>query len=125
VAVTIILPEKIDSLLVRYACRSYFDELLAAGVKILRFQDGLLHTKSITVDGQMALFGTVNLDMRSFWLDFEVTLCIYDPDFGGRLRTLQLQYAADAIAVDIESWRRRTGWERFCENAAQLFAPLL
>ena len=125
VAVTIILPEKIDSLLVRYACRSYFDELLAAGVKILRFQGGLLHTKSITVDGQLALFGTVNLDMRSFWLDFEVTLCIYDLDFGDRLRTLQLQYAADAVAVDIRSWRRRTAWERFCENAAQLFAPLL
>ncbi len=125
VAVAIILPEKIDSLLVRYACRSYFDELLAAGAKILRFQGGLLHTKSITVDGQLALFGTVNLDMRSFWLDFEVTLCIYDSDFGERLRTLQLQYAADAVAVDFQTWRRRTGWERFCENAAQLFAPLL
>jgi cardiolipin synthase len=125
VKVTIILPEKIDSVLVRYACRSYFDDLLAAGVKILRFQGGLLHTKSITVDGQLALFGTVNLDMRSFWLDFEVTLCIFDSDFGDRLRTLQLQYAADAQAMDLQSWRSRTGWERFCENAAQLFAPLL
>ncbi len=125
VAVTIILPEKIDSLLVRYACRSYFDELLAAGVNILRYQGGLLHTKSITIDGQVALFGTVNLDMRSFWLDFEVTLCIYDADFGDRLRALQLQYAADTVAVDFQTWRRRTGWERFCENAAQLFAPLL
>ncbi|HUV77873.1 MAG TPA: phospholipase D-like domain-containing protein [Desulfobacterales bacterium] len=66
VDVTIILPEKVDSLLVRYASRSYFDDMLMSGVRILNFRGGLLHTKSITIDGEVALFGTVNLDMRSF-----------------------------------------------------------
>jgi len=123
--VTIILPEKVDSLLVRYACRSYFDDLLALGVRILCFQGGLLHTKSIVIDGKISLFGSVNLDQRSFWLDFEVTLCVYDSDFSVRLRALQQRYAGDTKSVDLLSWQKRSGWERFCENAAQLFGPLL
>lgn len=125
VEVTIILPEKIDSLLVRYACRSYFDGLLSSGVHILRFQGGLLHTKSITVDGAIALFGTVNLDMRSFWLDYEVTLCVYDKKFAAALRVLQQKYAEKSRAVDLDIWRQRPGYKRFIENLAQLFGPLL
>jgi cardiolipin synthase len=125
VAVTVILPQKMDSWLVNYAGRSYFDDLLTAGVRILRFQGGLLHTKSITVDGEIALFGTVNLDMRSFWLDFEVTLCVYDPEFGTRLRKLQQQYAEKSMPIDLEVWRKRSGLKRFIENLAQLFGPLL
>lgn len=125
VDVTIILPKKIDSALVRHACRSYFDELLASGVNILRFHGGLLHTKSVTVDDDIALFGTVNLDMRSFWLDFEVTLIVYDFDFGTRLRTLQQQYMEESDSVDLERWRRRPARARFIENVAHLFSPLL
>ena len=125
VEVTIILPERIDSLLVRYACRAYFQDLLSAGVRILRFQGGLLHTKSITVDGVMALFGTVNLDMRSLWLDYEVTLCIYDRGFAGALRGLQQKYAEQSTPMDLEMWQQRPGHERFVENLAQLFGPLL
>jgi len=125
VKVTVILPEKIDSLLVRYACRSYFDDLLTAGVRILRFQGGLLHTKSIVIDGKISLFGTVNVDPRSFWLDFEVTLCVYDADFGGRLRALQHIYAARSEPVDLPTWRQRPWRKRFVENLAHLFAPLL
>ena len=123
--VTIILPEKIDSLLVRYACRSYFDDLLASGVRILRFKEGLLHTKSIVIDGEISLFGSVNLDPRSFWLDFEVTLCLYDSDFGARLKMLQQKYAEKSDPIDLQVWQKRSGLERFIENLAQLFGPLL
>lgn len=125
VEVTIILPKRIDSALVRHACRSYFDELLASGANILRFHGGLLHTKSVTVDDDIALFGTVNLDMRSFWLDFEVTLIVYDLDFGTRLRTLQQQYMEESESVELERWRRRPARARFIENVAHLFSPLL
>lgn len=125
VNVTIIVPERVDSRLVRYASRSYFNDLLASGVRILRFQGGLLHTKSITVDGEIALFGTVNLDMRSFWLDFEVTLFVYDPDFGSRLRALQQGYVEESNSIDLQAWQKRPGWNRFVENTAQLFSPLL
>ena len=57
---SIILPRKNDSLLVGWASRAFFTELLAAGVKIYQFEGGLLHTKSVLVDGELSLVGTVN-----------------------------------------------------------------
>ena len=125
VDVTIILPEKVDSLLVRYASRSYFDDMLMSGVRILNFRGGLLHTKSITIDGEVALFGTVNLDMRSFWLNFEVTLFVYDAVFVKRLRKLQQNYIKASQSIDSQLWHTRSRANRLVENAAQLFAPLL
>jgi cardiolipin synthase len=125
VAVTLILPAKNDSRLVHYTCRSHFDELLEAGVEIFGFNGGLLHTKSAVVDREISLFGTVNLDIRSFWLDFEVTLCVYDPQFAERLLALQQKYIADSLAVDPTAWRRRPTAERFSENLARLCSPLL
>ncbi len=125
VEVTIIVPERNDSRLVHYTCRSYFDDMLAAGIDIFGFKGGLLHTKSVVVDRQVALFGSVNLDVRSFWLDFEVTLGVYDPDFAERLLTLQGKYIKDSIPVDLQTWQKRPGKERFIENLARLASPLL
>jgi cardiolipin synthase len=90
--VSIILPRKNDSLLVGWASRAFFSELLAAGVKIYQFEGGLLHTKSVLVDGELSLVGTVNLDMRSLWLNFEITLVIDDAGFGGDLAAVQDDY---------------------------------
>jgi cardiolipin synthase len=125
VKVTVIMPERNDSRLVHYTCRSYFDDMLAAGIQIFGFKGGLLHTKSVVVDRQVALFGSVNLDVRSFWLDFEVTLGVYDPDFAERLLALQDKYIQDSIAVDLQTWQQRPGKERFFENLARLASPLL
>jgi cardiolipin synthase A/B len=110
---------------VHYTCRSYFDDMLAAGVRIFGFQGGLLHTKSVVVDGQLALFGSVNLDIRSFRLDFEVTLGVYDPEFAHQLLALQERYIRQAIPVDRQTWQQRAGKERFFENLARLASPLL
>lgn len=125
VSVTLILPAKNDSRLVHYTCRSHFDELLDAGVRIFGFKGGLLHTKSAVIDREISLFGTVNLDVRSFWLDFEVTLCVYDSPFAERLLALQQKYIEDSVAVDPAAWRRRPAAERFSENLARLSSPLL
>jgi cardiolipin synthase len=125
VKVTIIVPERNDSRLVHYTCRSYFDDMLAAGIRIFGFKGGLLHTKSVVVDRQVALFGSVNLDVRSFWLDFEVTLGVYDPDFAERLLALQEKYIKDSMPVDLQTWQQRPGKERFIENLARLASPLL
>jgi cardiolipin synthase len=77
------------------------------------------------VDRQVALFGSVNLDVRSFWLDFEVTLCAYDSDFSERLLALQDKYIKNSIPVDPQTWQQRPGKERFIENLARLASPLL
>ena len=123
--VTIILPDRNDSRLVHYTSRSYFDDMLSAGVNVFVFKGGLLHTKSIVIDRQVVLFGSVNLDVRSFWLDFEVTLGIYDSDFTQRLLTLNDKYIQDAVAVDLKTWRQRPRIELFFENMARLASPLL
>lgn len=125
VAVTIIIPANNDSRMVRYASRSFFDDLLAAGVKIARYQGGLLHTKSITVDGQLSMFGSVNMDMRSLLLNFEITLFVYDDDFSQQLRALQLDYIDDSELLDRDAWSRRAFRERLIENTLRLMAPLL
>jgi cardiolipin synthase A/B len=125
VRVIIILPQKNDSRLVHYTCHSYFDDLLDADVQIFGFTGGLLHTKSIVVDKEISLFGTVNMDIRSFWLDFEVTLCSYDPDFARQLRALQQKYIEDSVAVDPAIWRNRPSRQRFIENMVRLASPLL
>jgi len=99
--------------------------MLDAGILLYGFKGGLLHTKSVVVDRQIALFGSVNLDVRSFWLDFEVTLGVYDPVFAERLLALQDKYIENARPVDLETWQQRTVKERFIENLARLASPLL
>jgi cardiolipin synthase A/B len=125
VKVTLILPEKIDSFLSRHASRSYYDELFDIGVDIRFYRDGLLHTKSITVDGALSMFGTANLDMRSLWLNYEVSLFVYGKEFAETLRALQLQYVADSDPLDAKAWAKRPFHQRFVDNALRLVSPLL
>lgn len=125
VDVRIIIPARNDSLLVDYASRARFEELVAAGVNILLFTGGLLHSKTITVDRDFALLGSVNLDMRSFWLNFEATLCIYNKGFTGELRKLQQRYEEHSQPIDIAILSQRSRIERFKENLALLIGPLL
>ncbi len=125
VQVTLTVPALVDSRLVRFASRSHFQDLLDAGVIIHRFRGGLLHTKALTIDGQLALVGTVNLDHRSFWLNFELLMAIYDPDVVGKLRSIQLAYNLDADELMAERWRQRSLGVQFLENLAALAAPVL
>jgi cardiolipin synthase len=125
VAVTLIVPAKNDSRLVDYASSAVFDDLLAAGVCIAAFEGGLLHTKSITVDGDMCLFGSVNMDIRSLWLNFEVSLIVYNRDLSARIRALQMEYLDRSYLLDLSRWRQRSLPRRFAENAVHLLAPLL
>ena len=125
IMVTIILPDRNDSRLVHYTSRSYFDDMLSAGIRVFVFKGGLLHTKSVVIDRQVVLFGSVNLDIRSFWLDFEVTLGIYDSNFAQRLLKLHEKYIQDAVSVDLNTWRNRPRLEPYLENMARLASPLL
>ncbi|MCA8916175.1 MAG: cardiolipin synthase [Planctomycetes bacterium] len=125
VEVTLVVPRKSDGRIVKLAGEAYFEELLEAGVKIARFEGGLLHTKAITVDGEVAMFGSVNLDMRSFYLNFEISLLVYSQAFAGRVRALQERYLKDAPLLDLEAWRSRPALVRFAQQAAQLMSPVL
>lgn len=125
VRVSLIVPEKVDSFLTRYASRSYYDDLLDIGVEIYLFRGGLLHTKSIMVDGAMSMFGTVNLDMRSLWINYEVALFVYEHEFAQELRALQQTYLEDSDHLDPVTWDSRSFRERFLENTLRLVSPIL
>ncbi|WP_314349393.1 cardiolipin synthase [Hafnia paralvei] len=125
VDVSIIVPNKHDSMMVGWASRSFFAELLEAGVKIYQFEGGLLHTKSVLVDGQLSLVGTVNLDMRSLWLNFEITLVIDDDGFGADLACVQDDYIARSTLLDEAEWLKRPLWQRVVERLFYFFSPLL
>ena len=125
VRVVLIVPARVDSMLVRYAGNAYFNDLLAAGVEVLCFGDGLLHTKSMVIDGEVTIFGTVNLDLRSFELNFEVSLIAYDAAFSAATRELQARYAARSTPIDQAQWLARPWWRRTLENAVQMMSPLL
>ncbi|AHF74044.1 cardiolipin synthetase [Candidatus Sodalis pierantonius str. SOPE] len=125
VEVHIIVPRHNDSMLVGWASRAFFAELLEAGVLIHKFEGGLLHTKSVLVDGQLSLVGTVNLDMRSLWLNFEITLVIDDDDFGSDLARVQEDYLARSRLIEARVWSKRPYWQRIVERLFYFFSPLL
>jgi cardiolipin synthase len=125
VEVTLILPEKVDSRLARLASRAIQGDLAKAGVQVLLFHGGLLHTKSVCIDGEYSLFGSLNLDPRSLHLNFELTLAVYDREFTARLEALQRSYASQSRALNMSEWETRGLGIRLLENVARLLGPLL
>jgi len=125
VDVSIVIPKENDSLMVHWASRTFFDDLLAAGVKIYNFNKGLLHTKSMLIDNRLALVGTVNMDMRSFLLNFEVTMVVEDPAFSNEISLLHEGYIKNSALIDYAQWRKRSVYQRIIEKLFFLFSPLL
>ena len=125
VDVTIIVPEKVDSFLVQHASQAYYQELLDAGVTIALFRGGLLHAKTVVIDDDYCLFGTVNIDMRSFYLNMEVSLAIYTPEMVAQVAYCQEVYLENCRILDSDEWQQRHGSKRLFDNVVRLFSPLL
>jgi cardiolipin synthase len=125
VRTTLVVPARNDSPLVAAASRSNYQQLLESGVTIHEYQRGLLHAKTITIDRSVGLIGSANLDRRSFELNFEVNLVVYDSDFAGQLRFLQTAYISDSRPVDASAWSRRSTAVKVWHNAAGTLSPLL
>ncbi|URJ24931.1 cardiolipin synthase [Candidatus Blochmannia ocreatus (nom. nud.)] len=125
VEVHIIIPKYNDSILVKWASRAFFSELLNAGVLIHQFQNGLLHVKSVLIDQQISLIGSVNLDIRSLWLNLEITLIIDSKDFSNKLEKIQNNYINLSQKLDPKKWANRPCWERIVERLFYFLSPLL
>jgi cardiolipin synthase len=125
VTTEIVLPARNDSRLVAAASRSYYEPLLESGVIVHEYSRGLLHAKTLTIDRSLALVTSANLDKRSFFLNFECSLVVYDADFASHLRFLQKEYISNSIAVDAARWKRRRWPKRLWHNAAGMLGPLL
>lgn len=125
--VTVILniPKKVDSRLVRYASRAYYEPLLKAGVQIALFTGGLLHAKIVSIDSHYCLFGTVNMDMRSFYLNMEVSIAIYDTPMIEQILDCQHGFLTHSDWLNVTIWQQRPFLSKFFDNGIRLLSPLL
>jgi len=122
---TIIFPARNDDFAVKAASQSYYEDLLRAGVKIFEYQPGLLHAKTMTVDGEITLIGSANMDRRSFDLNYENNILLCDPEMTAAVRARQMSYLADSRPVTQETvlnWSWRT---RLWNNALAVVGPVL
>jgi cardiolipin synthase len=125
VEVHLVASEQTDNRVVKLAQASYYEDLLEAGVSVHVYQRRFLHAKHLSVDDRVALIGTSNLDIRSFALNAEVMLMIYDHDVTARLAAEQERYFADSRLLSLAEWRRRPFGAKLAENLARLLSPLL
>jgi len=125
VATTIIFPARNDSRVVASSSRSYYADLLAAGIKIHEYEGGLLHTKSVTVDGEITLIGSANMDRRSFELNYENNILFYDPALTGAMRERQQDYIARSHQVTMEAVAAWPIQRRLWNNLIATLGPVL
>lgn len=125
VDVRIILPNRPDHLFVYLCSFAYYNELQSVGIKLYRYKQGFMHQKIILIDDAIAGVGTVNLDNRSFFLNFEVMGFITHPTFIQSVETMLQNDLAASIAVNLDDYRRKPFWFRLVVRAARLLAPIL
>ncbi|QDT36583.1 cardiolipin synthase [Stratiformator vulcanicus] len=122
---TIIFPARNDSFVVGAASRSYYAELLAAGVRIFEYEAGLLHAKTLTLDGNWSLIGSANLDRRSFELNYENNILLNDQNLTSDLHSRQesfLRQSHEVTAEMVATWSVR---RRFWNNSIAMLGPVL
>jgi cardiolipin synthase len=125
VPTTIIFPARNDSRIVAAASRSYYADLLASGVRIFEYNGGLLHTKSLTLDGQITLIGSANMDRRSFDLNYENNILVCDADLTADIRRRQQSYIERSTEVtrdDVAAWSMS---RRLWNNTLATLGPIL
>jgi cardiolipin synthase len=125
VATTIVFPARNDNVAVGAASRSYYADLLAAGVRIFEFKPGLLHAKTIAVDGEAALVGSANMDRRSFDLNYENNLLLFDAATTRAIRDRQDSWIAQSREVLREEVAAWSPARRVVNNAAAVLGPVL
>lgn len=125
VSVTLILPRRNDSWIVRAASRGMYRALLEAGVQIREHGPGLLHAKTATVDGETSLLGSSNLDLRSFDLNFESDLLLFDPGLTGQIRARQHSYLAQSVPVTLQDMTSESALVRLRDNVIATIGPVL
>jgi cardiolipin synthase len=120
VDVRILVPgNQTDAVPVQAAGRSYYEELLAAGVRIFEYEPSMMHAKTITVDGAWSIVGSANLDERSMEINEENVLGIADRDFARSVEEGLLVDYARSQEILLEQWRKRSIFRRGLEQVAK------
>jgi len=125
VDVRIILPDHADQLFVEMASYTYYDDMLNNGVRLYRYRDEFMHQKVILVDDTVAGVGTVNLDNRSLFLNFEATALVADDDMIGQVEAMLKEDLENSTPVEIIHYSSKSLPFRIASRVARLASPLL
>ena len=125
IEVELIIPEKGDSIIVQQAALSFLKPLLKRGVKVYLYQKGFIHSKTITIDDQLAYIGTVNLDSRSFFINFEITSVIHDKNLLEKMAHYFEIDRNNSVLIALQDWENRPWYHRAFASICRLLAPIL
>lgn len=125
VDVRVVVPKLSDQVGIGLAVESYFEDLAEHGVHVHRYLPAFLHAKHMTVDDEVAVVGSSNVDVRSFALNDEITLVVYDRAVARRLRAEEDRYLAASEELDLDAWEQRGPGRRVLQSVARLFTPIL
>jgi len=123
--VRLMVSQKSDSSYVDPASRSYFADLLEAGMKIYELKDKFIHAKTLVTDDMLSVIGSANLDFRSFETNFEINCYLYDPNIARHNKEIFLQDMKQCREIRYEEWIKRPKWKKFFESVMRIFAPLM
>ncbi len=125
VETTLILPAKNDSWVVGGASRSYYLDLLQAGVQLYEYVGGLLHAKTLTIDGEVGLVGSANMDRRSFDLNFENNILFHSAELTGEVRRRQGEFMTRSRRVSRDEVMAWPVYRRLWNNSLAIMGPIL
>jgi cardiolipin synthase A/B len=125
VDIKILLPARSNHAVTFQAGRSFYSQLLDAGVDIREYEPGMVHAKTLVIDSQVALVGSANMDLRSFRLNFEVHALVHDASSAQALRESFAGALANSRRIDPSQWQGRPFTLRMKEGASRLVSPLL
>jgi cardiolipin synthase len=125
VDIRIIYPAVPDSKLVHWASKSYLEDLMQAGVRFFEYNQGFIHTKCMLMDNTIAISGSANLDMRSFYSNFEINAVWYDRSVIDRLEQDFMGDLANSMEIDPIEFAQRSTLERGKQMLGRLLSPLV
>jgi cardiolipin synthase len=125
VDVRVLIPAKSNHVVSDWISRGYFTQLLAAGVKVLRYRDAMVHAKTATIDGTWSTVGTANIDRLSLSGNYEINVEIIDPELAGSLEEIFRADESNCLELTQAEWEARDIYRRFTEFVLNPLRPLL
>jgi len=124
VDVRLLLPRRTDHLLPMLSSYSYYESLASAGIELWRYQPGFLHQKALLVDDRLAAVGSINVDYRSFHLNFELMVMVTDQGFASQMEAMLKEDFARSSRVDLAEFHERPWWFKTAVRLARLLSPV-
>ncbi|MCD7973130.1 MAG: cardiolipin synthase [Candidatus Azobacteroides sp.] len=125
VEIYLVMPHRSDNQKVQYASNSYVAQLLTANVSVFQYNNGFIHSKLMVVDNALTIAGSSNLDIRSFDLNFETNVFVYDKETAVKAREIICRDIHNCHKLTLDEWMKRSKKDKFIDSLYRLFSPLL